>query len=153
MKIKKKFSNLSKEEKAAMKHRREEVERSLLGDKRKDIDSSQRLQLVDKIVYGKNVDVDKERDLLGASIIFGDVFVHDEGFHWVVVEDVHGRDFAIKYGKTKLIINPRLLILKLIDLKGATCARGLFSNIYENLQGIITGASYQRPLEDFLRVR
>lgn len=149
MKIKQKFYKLSQEEKAAIQQRREAVESRLPEGERDEIDSIKRLSLVDKILYEEK-QKDKERDLLGASIVLGEVFVYEDGFHWVAVQDIHGRDFVLKHGKMKLILNPRLLVLKLIDLKGKMCARDVCGKIWENIYRVTDGIRYQRAIEDFL---
>ena len=49
------------------------------------------------------------------GIVFGDVFVQDMGFSWVMVEDEHGRDPAIRYRETSIILFPLTMISKRIE--------------------------------------
>lgn len=49
------------------------------------------------------------------GVVLGDVFVLDMGFHWVVVEDEHGRDFALQYKDSSIIIFPLTMISKHVE--------------------------------------
>ena len=54
-------------------------------------------------------------ELQSMGIVFGDVFVQDMGFRWVMVEDEYGRDPAIKYQDTSTILFPLTMISKRIE--------------------------------------
>lgn len=49
------------------------------------------------------------------GIVLGDVFVQDAGFHWIMVEDEHGRDPAIKFQDTSVLLFPLTMISKRIE--------------------------------------
>lgn len=58
---------------------------------------------------------DQTYELQSMGIVFGDVFVQDMGFSWVIVEDEYGRDPAIKYEETSIILFPLTMISKRIE--------------------------------------
>lgn len=58
---------------------------------------------------------DQTYELQSMGIVFGDVFVQDMGFSWVMVEDEYGRDPAIKYQDTSIILFPLTMISKRVE--------------------------------------
>ena len=54
-------------------------------------------------------------ELQSMGIVLGDVFVQDMGFHWVIVEDEYGRDPALKFKDTSVILFPLTMISKRIE--------------------------------------
>jgi hypothetical protein len=58
---------------------------------------------------------DQTYELQSMGIVLGDVFVQDMGFHWLIVEDEYGRDPAIRYAGTSVILFPLTLIAKRIE--------------------------------------
>jgi hypothetical protein len=57
---------------------------------------------------------DQTYELQSMGIVLGDVFVQDMGFHWLIVEDEYGRDPAIRYAETSVILFPLTMISKRI---------------------------------------
>jgi len=49
------------------------------------------------------------------GIVLGDVFVQDMRFHWIIVEDENGRDPAIKFQDTSVLLFPLTMISKRIE--------------------------------------
>ena len=58
---------------------------------------------------------DQAYELQSMGIVLGDVFVQDMGFHWVIVEDEYGRDPAIRYAETSVILYPLTMISKRVE--------------------------------------
>ena len=58
---------------------------------------------------------DQTYELQSMGIVLGDVFVQDMGFKWVIVEDEYGRDPAIRYGETSVILFPLTMIAKRVE--------------------------------------
>ncbi|KPJ92275.1 MAG: hypothetical protein AMJ53_09715 [Gammaproteobacteria bacterium SG8_11] len=54
-------------------------------------------------------------ELQSLGIVLGDTFVQEMGFHWVIVEDEFGRDPAIRYKDTSIILYPLTMISKRIE--------------------------------------
>jgi len=71
-------------------------------------------------------------ELQSMGIVFGDVFAQDMGFHWIMVEDEYGRDPAIKYQDTSVILFPLTMISKRIE-RGETI--DIF-DLYNGLAGL-----------------
>lgn len=53
--------------------------------------------------------------LQSLGIVLGDVFVQDMGFHWIIVADDHGRDPAIRFQDTSVILFPLTMISKRVE--------------------------------------
>ena len=58
---------------------------------------------------------DQTYELQSMGVVFGDVFVQDMGFSWVVVEDEYGRDPALKYRETSVILFPLTMISQRVE--------------------------------------
>ena len=54
-------------------------------------------------------------ELQSMGIVLGDVFVQDMGFHWIIVGDEYGRDPAIKFRDTNVLLFPLTMISKRIE--------------------------------------
>ena len=54
-------------------------------------------------------------ELQSMGVVLGDAFVADMGFHWIVVEDAHGRDPAIRYRDTSVVLFPLAMISKRVE--------------------------------------
>lgn len=54
-------------------------------------------------------------ELQSMGVVLGDVFVQDMGFHWIVVQDEYGRDPAIKYQGTSVLVFPLTMISKRVE--------------------------------------
>ncbi len=54
-------------------------------------------------------------ELQSMGIVLGDVFVQHMGFHWIMVEDEYGRDPAIKFEDTNVILFPLTMISKRVE--------------------------------------
>ena len=49
------------------------------------------------------------------GVVFGEVFVEDMGFHWILVEDEFGRDPAIRFEDTSVIAYALTMISKRVE--------------------------------------
>lgn len=54
-------------------------------------------------------------ELQSMGIVLGDAFVQEMEFHWVIIEDEYGRDPAIKFKDTSIILYPLTMISKRIE--------------------------------------
>ena len=72
---------------------------------------------------------DQTYELQSMGIVFGDVFVQDMGFSWVMVEDEYGRDPAIKYEETSIILFPLTMISKRIERGEAVDVFNLYNRV------------------------
>ena len=70
-------------------------------------------------------------ELQSMGIVLGDAFVQDMGFSWVMVEDEYGRDPAIKYQDTSIILFPLTMISKRVE-------RGEEVDVFDLYNGVAT---------------
>lgn len=54
-------------------------------------------------------------ELQSMGVVLGDVFVQDMGFHWIIVQDEYGRDPAIQFRDTSVLLFPLTMISKRIE--------------------------------------
>jgi hypothetical protein len=71
-------------------------------------------------------------EMQSMGVVFGDVFVQDMGFHWIMVEDEYGRDPAIKFQDTSVLLFPLTMISKRIE-RGETID---VVDLYNGLAGL-----------------
>jgi hypothetical protein len=72
-------------------------------------------------------------ELQSLGIVLGDVFVQDMGFRWVFVEDEFGRDLALRYQNTSIVLFPLTMISKRIE-------RGEPIDVFELYNGVAAEA-------------
>jgi hypothetical protein len=65
------------------------------------------------------------------GIVLGDAFVQDLKMEWVMVEDEHGRDPAVRLPKTSIILFPLTMISKRIE-------RGEKVDVFDLFNGVAT---------------
>ena len=75
----------------------------------------------------------EQSDFEALGIIIGDTYVQDMGFHWVVVIDELGKDYAVRYEETTVIIFPISMIEKRIR-------RGEIIDVFDLYNGIASEA-------------
>jgi hypothetical protein len=76
-------------------------------------------------------------ELQSMGVVLGDAFVLDMGFHWVIVEDTYGRDFALKYKDTAVIIFPLTMISKRVERGEEVDVFDLYNGVADSVQGIL----------------
>lgn len=73
-------------------------------------------------------------ELQSMGIVLGDVFVQDMGFKWVIVQDAQGRDPALQYKDSTVLLFPLTMISKRIE-------RGEEVDVFQLYNGIAAEAS------------
>ena len=68
-------------------------------------------------------------ELQSMGIVFGDAFVQDMGFHWIMVEDEYGRDPAIKFRDTSVLLFPLTMISKRVEQGDAVDVLDLYNGV------------------------
>lgn len=76
-------------------------------------------------------------ELQSMGVVLGDVFVLDMGFHWVVVEDAGGRDFAIQYKDTSVILFPLTILSKRIERGEQVDVFNLYNGLANQVEEIL----------------
>ena len=71
------------------------------------------------------------------GIVLGDVFVQDMSFHWIMVEDEYGRDPAIRYGDTSVILYPLTMISKRIEKNEPVDVFDLYNGVAAQAEKLI----------------
>ena len=79
-------------------------------------------------------------ELQSMGIVFGDVFVQDMRFEWIMVEDDYGRDPAITYPDTSVILFPLTMISKRVE-------RGETIDVFDLYNGVADLAREQIDAE------
>ena len=79
-------------------------------------------------------------ELQSMGIVLGDAFVQEMGFHWIIVEDEFGRDPAIRFENTSVILFPLTMISKRIE-------RGEEVEVFELFNGTAAVAQEQIDAE------
>ena len=67
------------------------------------------------ILQGHVFKPEETHELQCLGIVLGDAFVQEKGMEWVIVEDEHGRDPAIRLPKTSIILFPITMISKRVE--------------------------------------
>ena len=71
------------------------------------------------------------------GVVFGKVFVeNNEHYDWWMVEDEYGRDPAIRYKKTTLLVFPQTMISKRIEDGEAVDVQAMYEGLCEQLEEI-----------------
>jgi hypothetical protein len=76
-------------------------------------------------------------ELQSMGIVLGDVFVQDMGFTWVMVSDEHGRDPAIRFKNTSVILYPLTMISKRIERGEAVDVFDLYNGLADHVQQLL----------------
>ena len=80
---------------------------------------------------------DQTYELQAMGVVLGDVFVQDLGFHWIIVKDEHGRDPAIQYKDTSIILYPLTMISKRIERGEEVDVFDLYNGLATEVQKLI----------------
>jgi hypothetical protein len=88
------------------------------------------------LLEGKIFSSEQTYELQSMGIVLGDTFVENMGFHWVMVEDEYGRDPAIKYRETSVILFPLTMISKRVE-------RGEEIDVFDLFNGVADLAQKQ----------
>lgn len=75
--------------------------------------------------------------LQALGMAFGKVFVeNNEGYDWWMVEDEYGRDPAVRYRETTLLVFPQTMISKRIEDGEAVVVREMYDGLRETLEEV-----------------
>ena len=68
------------------------------------------------------------------GIVLGDAFVQELKMEWVMVEDEHGRDPAVRLPKTSIILFPLIIISKRVERGEKVDVFDLFNGVAANVE-------------------
>lgn len=80
---------------------------------------------------------DQTYALQSLGVILGDAFVQDLGFHWIMVSDEFGRDPAIRYRETSVLLFPLTMISKRLERGEIVDVYALYDGVAELAHGKI----------------
>lgn len=96
--------------------------------------SRQDLIAIQSVLDAGAVERDATYSLQSLGMAFGKVFIEmHPGFDWWMVEDEHGRDPAIRFGKTSLLAFPQTMISKRIEDGELVDVEDLFDGLSRRL--------------------
>jgi len=91
------------------------------------------LALLQKVLDDRVLTPDQTYELQSLGIALGDVMAAGLGLHWVTVEDQYGRDPALQYEDTSLIVYPLTMISKRVERGESTQVAWLVETTQEQL--------------------
>jgi hypothetical protein len=97
------------------RRRAQEIVSAALGPEAKLDRSLADLALLQQVLDGFHIRSDEVEDQECLGVALGDVLAHALGLSWVIVEDQHGRDPALRWKETTLILFPESMISKRIE--------------------------------------
>jgi hypothetical protein len=78
-------------------------------------DTAADLALLQRILDDGRLQPHQTYELQCLGIVLGSVMVKEIGFHWVTVEDEYGRDPALQYQDTSILVYPLTMISKRVE--------------------------------------
>ena len=97
------------------------------------------------ILQAKIFTVEQTYELQSMGIVLGDVFVQDMGFKWVIVQDPLGRDPALQYRDSKVLLFPLTMISKRLERGEEVDVFDLYNGIAAEATKQLKSAGYAKP--------
>jgi hypothetical protein len=95
------------------------------------------LALIQSALDAKVIEPEATYSLQALGIAFGKVFVgNNEFYDWWMVEDEYGRDPAIRFKETTLLVFPQTMISKRIEDGQHVAVREMYEGLREQLEEI-----------------
>lgn len=96
------------------------------------------LSLLQKVLSSGSIQREAAYQLQSLGLAFGKVFVNSNpGYDWWMVEDEYGRDPAVRYKETSLLLFPQTMLSKRIEEHGSVEVSELYTGLLESLDEII----------------
>lgn len=93
------------------------------------------LSVLQEILDGHSIERDATYTLQALGVAFGRVFIQSHpGYDWWMVEDVRGRDPAIRYRETTLMCFPQTILSKRIEDGETVNVTELFEQLSHRLE-------------------
>lgn len=95
------------------------------------------LSLLQQVLDAKLLEPEATYTLQALGVAFGKVFIeNNEHYDWWMVEDEYGRDPAIRYKETSLLVFPQTMISKRVEDGGSVDVRAMYEGLREQLEEI-----------------
>jgi hypothetical protein len=104
---------------------------------------NQKLRLLNAILRNGWIEPSKTWELQSLGIALGDALVQRCGFEWVVVEDEHGRDPALRLPGTTIIVYPLTMISKRVEKGESVDVSALIDGVAQKAEEL--RARFQEP--------
>lgn len=91
------------------------------------------LDLLQRLVDAGGIGRDETFHLQSLGLVLGEVLVSELGFHWVIVEDKYGRDLAVKFKDTSVLVFPLTMISKRVERGERPDVRHIFESAKKDL--------------------
>ena len=96
------------------------------------------LTAIQEVLDSKTIEPEATYSLQALGIAFGKVFVENhEGYDWWMVEDEYGRDPAIRYKETTLLIFPQTMISKRIEDGKVVDIHAMYEGLQEHVENLL----------------
>ena len=89
--------------------------------------------LLTKQVFSPN----QTYELQSMGVVLGDVFAQELGMNWIVVENSPGKDFALQYPNTTILLYPLTMISKRIEAGEAVDVFDMFNYLAGEIKEIL----------------
>jgi len=95
------------------------------------------LHKIQEIIDSKLIEAEATYSLQALGLAFGKVFVesHDD-YNWCMVEDKYGRDPAIRFKQTSILIFPLTIISKRIEKREIVDVQEMFAKLQATLDDL-----------------
>jgi hypothetical protein len=95
------------------------------------------LVLIQSVLDAKLIETEATYSLQALGIAFGKVFIENNVFYdWWMVEDEYGRDPAIRYKETTLLVFPQTMISKRVEDGEVVVVQEMYDGLCERLEEI-----------------
>ena len=95
------------------------------------------LDLIQAVLDAKVIGAEATYSLQALGIAFGKVFVENNEFYdWWMVEDEYGRDPAIRFKETTLLVFPQTMISKRVEDGQHVAVREMYESLRDQLEEI-----------------
>ncbi len=78
------------------------------------------------------------------GIVLGNVFVNEMPLQWVTVDDEHGRDPALQYPNTTVIVFPLTMISKRVEDGRSVHVAQIFEAVRKQVEKLKDNPEYRR---------
>lgn len=95
------------------------------------------LGLIQSVLDAKLIEAEASYSLQALGIAFGKVFIeNNDFFDWWMIEDEYGRDPAIRYKETTLLVFPQTMLSKRVEDGEAVVVQEMYDGLCEMLEEI-----------------
>lgn len=82
---------------------------------------------------------EQANELQCLGVVLGDAFVQELGMEWIIVQDEHGRDPAVRMPNTKIIVYPLTMISKRVERGEEVDVFALFNAVAAQVESVHRG--------------